>query len=67
MRRYTRLTNAHSKNAALGVFLCYYNFCTIHTTLRITPCMAASVMSRMWEIADLVKLLDRPVAATISN
>jgi IS1 family transposase len=67
MRRYTRLTNAHSKKlrnhtAALGLFLCFYNFCKIHTTLRVTPCMAAGVTSRVWEIADLVKLLDRPAA-----
>ena len=67
MRRYTRLTNAHSKKlrnhtAALGLFLCFYNFCKIHTTLRVTPCMAAGVTSRVWEIADLVALLDRPAA-----
>jgi IS1 family transposase len=65
MRRYTRLTNAHSKKirnhtAALGLFLCFYNFCRIHRTLRVTPAMAAGVSSRVWEIADLVALL--PVA-----
>ncbi len=63
MRRYTRLTNAHSKKlrnhtAALGLFLCYYNFCKIHTTLRVTPCMAAGVTSRVWELEDLVGLLN---------
>lgn len=62
IRRYTRLTNAFSKKlrnhtAALGLFLCYYNFCRIHQTLRVTPCMAAGVTSRVWEIADLVALL----------
>jgi IS1 family transposase len=72
IRRYTRLTNAHSKKlrnhtAALGLFLCFYNFCKIHTTLRVTPCMAAGVTSRVWEIADLVALLDRPAAAPDSN
>jgi IS1 family transposase len=72
MRRYTRLTNAHSKKlrnhtAALGLFLCFYNFCKIHTTLRVTPCMAAGVTSRVWEIADLVALLDRPATALDSN
>jgi IS1 family transposase len=68
MRRYTRLTNAHSKKlrnhtAALGLFLCYYNFCKIHMSLRVTPAMAAGVESRVWEIADLVALLPAPVAA----
>jgi IS1 family transposase len=72
MRRYTRLTNAHSKKlrnhtAALGLFLCYYNFCKIHMSLRVTPCMAAGVTSRVWEIADLIGLLDRPAASSDSN
>lgn len=62
IRRYTRLTNAFSKKlrnhtAALGLFLCYYNFCRIHRSLRVTPAMAAGVSSRVWEIADLVALL----------
>jgi len=64
MRRYTRLTNAHSKKlrnhtAALGLFLCFYNFCRIHRTLRVTPCMAAGVTSTVWEIADLIALLPK--------
>ena len=67
MRRYTRLTNAHSKKlrnhtAALGLFLCYYNFCRIHQTLRCTPAMAAGVESRVWAVADLIGLLPAPVA-----
>jgi IS1 family transposase len=67
MRRYTRLTNAHSKKlrnhtAALGLFLCFYNFCRIHQTIRVTPCMAAGVTSRVWSIGDLLALLP-PVAA----
>ena len=62
MRRYTRLTNAHSKKlrnhtAALGLFLCFYNFCRIHQSLRVTPCMAAGVTTRVWSVADLVALL----------
>jgi IS1 family transposase len=62
IRRYTRLTNAHSKKlrnhtAALGLFLCYYNFCRIHSTIRCTPAMAAGVTSRVWSIEDLVGLL----------
>ncbi|HVT61023.1 MAG TPA: IS1 family transposase [Thermoanaerobaculia bacterium] len=62
MRRYTRLTNAHSKKlrnhtAALGLFLCFYNFCRIHQTIRCTPAMAAGVSERLWSIEDLVGLL----------
>ena len=62
VRRFTRLTNAFSKKlrnhtAAFGLFSAHYNFCRIHKTLRVTPCMAADVTARVWSIADLVGLL----------
>ena len=62
-RRFTRLTNAFSKkleNHALSVALHYmhYNFCRIHKTLRMTPGMAAGVTDRLWEIDDIVQVLD---------
>ena len=62
-RRFTRLTNAFSKkveNHALSVALHYmhYNFCRIHKTLRVTPAMAAGVTDRLWEIGDIVKVLE---------
>jgi hypothetical protein len=34
-----------------------YNFTKIHSTLRVTPAMAAGVTSRLWDGADLVDLL----------
>src|SRR5205807_367352 len=63
MRRFTRLTNAFSKkveNHALNValFTTYYNFVRIHKTLRVTPAMAARVTDRLWEIGDIVKVLE---------
>lgn len=72
MRRYTRLTNGHSKKlrnhvAALGLFLCFYNFCRIHQTIRCTPAMAAGVTSRVWSVAELVELINRPIADADSN
>jgi IS1 family transposase len=62
-RRFTRLTNAFSKkveNHALSValFAMYYNFVRIHKTLRVTPAMAAGVTDRLWEIGDVVKMLE---------
>lgn len=62
LRRFTRLTNAFSKKiehhvAALGLLFCYYNFCRIHTSIRVTPCMAAGVTKAPWKVADLVALL----------
>jgi IS1 family transposase len=62
-RRFTRLTNAFSKKvenheAMLAVFFFYYNFCRIHQTLRCTPAMQAGVTDRVWELSDMVVLLD---------
>ncbi len=62
-RRYTRLTNAFSRkieNHAASIALYYfaYNFVRIYRTLRVTPAMAAGVTDRLWEVSDLVALLE---------
>lgn len=63
MRRFTRLTNGFSKKIenlehAVALHFMHYNFCRIHQTLRTTPAMAAGVTNHLWEIADIVKLLE---------
>ena len=63
MRRFTRLTNAFSKNLenhahAVALHYMHYNFFRIHQSLRVTPAMAAGVTDRLWEIADIVKLIE---------
>lgn len=63
MRRFTRLTNAFSKKLenhchALALYFVYYNFVRIHTTLSVSPAMAAGVSDRLWEMGDIVKLVD---------
>lgn len=63
MRRYTRLSNGFSRkfqNHAAAVALNYfaYNFVRIHQTLRVTPAMAAGVNDRLFEVSDLVALLE---------
>jgi len=63
MRRFTRLTNGFSKKienhvAAVALHFMYYNFVRIHQTLRVTPAMAAGVSDRVWEVSDIVKLVD---------
>lgn len=63
MRRFTRLTNAFSKKAenhahAVALHFAYYNLCRIHKSLRVTPAMAAGVETRVWDVADLVALVD---------
>ena len=63
MRRFTRLTNAFSKKVenhahSMALFTTYYNFVRIHKTLRVTPAMAAGVSDRLWEVSDMVALLE---------
>jgi IS1 family transposase len=62
VRRYTRLTNGHSKKienhiAMSTIWFAYYNWCRVHQTLRVTPAMAAGLTNRLWEVQDLVGLL----------
>lgn len=62
MRRFTRLTNAHSKKVenhrhALALYFMYYNFARIHSTLRVTPAMQAGVAEHVWSLEEIVELL----------
>jgi IS1 family transposase len=62
-RRFTRLTNAFSKKVenhawSVALFTTYYNFVRIHKTLRMSPAMAAGVTDRLWEIGDIVALVE---------
>ena len=63
MRRFTRLTNAHSKKLenhrhTLSLYFMYYNFARIHSTLRVTPAMQAGVTDHVWSLGEIVSLLD---------
>jgi hypothetical protein len=44
--------------AAVALYHFSYNFVKIHRTLRCTPAMAAGVTDRLWEVSDLVALLE---------
>src|SRR3954452_14558337 len=63
MRRFTRLTNAFSKDAenhahSIAIHFMFYNFARIHQTLRVSPAMAAGVTGKLWELADIVAMID---------
>lgn len=69
MRRFTRLTNGFSKKVenhanAVALHFAYYNFVRIHKTLRMTPAMAAGVTDHLWEMSDLVAVIDTAEAET---
>lgn len=59
MRRMTRLTNGFSKKwenlkAAYAVWFAFYNFCRVHSSLRVTPAMEAGIATRVWTVGDLL-------------
>ena len=59
MRRFTRLTNAFSKKltnlkAACALHFAHYNFCRVHSSLRITPAMAAGIATEVWPLSTLI-------------
>lgn len=70
MRRFTRLTNAFSKKLenhrwAVALHFIHYNFCRVHQTLRITPAMAAGLSDHVWELSELVELLNAEKEAVL--
>lgn len=59
IRRFTRLTNAFSKKwenhwAALALYFAFYNFCRIHSSIRVTPAMQAGITDHVWDLAELL-------------
>jgi len=59
MRRFTRLTNAFSKKltnlkAACALHFCHYNFVRVHSSLRVTPAMAAGLTNEIWPLTSLL-------------
>jgi len=60
-RRFTRLTNGHSKSlkhhtAMQAIFVAWYNFGRKHETLKNqTPAMASEIADHVWTIKDLIE------------
>jgi IS1 family transposase len=60
MRRMTRLTNAFSKKwenleAAYSLWFAYYNWCRVHSSLRVTPAMQQGITDHIWTIGELLQ------------
>lgn len=61
MRRFTRLTNGHSKKIenhghAFAMFLMHYNFCRVHSTIGTTPAVKAGLTDHVWTLDELIGL-----------
>jgi hypothetical protein len=53
------LTNAFSRKienlrAAVNLHFAFYNFCRVHSSLRVTPAMEAGLTDHVWPIAELL-------------
>lgn len=63
MRRFTRLTNAHSKKienhaCSITLFFMFYNYCRVHLRLGTSPAVKAGLADHVWSIEELLGLLD---------
>ena len=63
LRGFMRLTNAFSKKIenhahSVALHFTYYNFCRIHQTLKVTPAMEVGITDRLWEVSDIVRLIE---------
>jgi IS1 family transposase len=68
MRRFTRLTNAHSKKVenhchALALYFVWYNFARINSAVKMSPAMAAGVTDTLWSMADIAEMVDASLPA----
>ena len=71
-KRYARLTLAFSKKLenhvyAFALHTMYYNFVKIHGTHRMSPAMKAGAESRLWEIEDMVAMIEAWEASQASQ
>jgi IS1 family transposase len=63
MKRFARLTAAHSKKLEnhvhmVALYTTWYNFARINSAVRMSPAMAARLETRLWDVGDIVKLIE---------
>ena len=63
MKRFSRLTAAHSKKidnhvAMVALYTCWYNFARINSAVRMSPAMACGLEQRLWDVGDIVNLIE---------
>jgi IS1 family transposase len=63
MRRFTRLTAAHSKKLVnhihmVALYTVWYNFARINSAVKCSPAMAAGLTGTLWDMADIVRLIE---------
>jgi IS1 family transposase len=63
MKRFARLTAAHSKKLEnhaymVALYATFYNFVRVNSAVKVSPAMAAGIEQRLWEIGDIVNLIE---------
>lgn len=59
LRRFTRLSLGFSKTlerltAAIHLYMAFFNFCRVHSALRVTPAMEAQIADHVWTVQELL-------------
>jgi len=42
----------------VALYTCWYNQARINSSVRVSPAMAAHLTERLWDISDIVKLVE---------
>jgi IS1 family transposase len=68
MRRFTRLTNGHSKKVAnhahmVALYTLFYNFIRTHSKLKMTPAMQAGIATTFMNFGDVIARIDAAAPA----
>ena len=63
MKRFARLTAGHFKKIdnhvhTVALYTAWYNFARINSAVRMSPATAARLETRLWDIGDIVKLIE---------
>lgn len=64
MQRFARLTAAHSKKLEnhvhmVALYTTWYNFARVNSAVRMSPAMAVSLSDKLWDIGDVVRLIEK--------
>ena len=47
----------------VALFFLYYNFCRVHSSLRVTPAMEAGISDHVWTLEEMCVLLPETASA----
>ena len=59
LRRFTRLSLGFSKSllhlqAAVHLYMAFFNFCRVHGSLRVTPAMQSEITDHIWSVQEML-------------